>query len=391
MARRMRALDWSQTPVGSPETWPQHLRTALAICVTVKFPAQVWWGPELTLFYNDASTALLRDEHPAALGKSAREAWPTAWPSIEPMIEEVMAGNASSSSDDILLSLHGTRSQQVYVTFSLGPLIGAGDKPDGVYCACRATNESERLRAEVTSQIERANAALAESGVERDTLRHQLVVAEEEERRRLARDLHDEVGQHLTSLGLGLQSLTEVAVPGSEAEARVEQLRELVNTMGRELHGLAIRLRPKTLDDFGLEAAVTTYAEEWTRRTGIRIDIHADTGAERLPSAIESAVYRVVQEGLTNVARHSGATHAGVVVERRDGSIMAIVEDSGVGFDSRANAVSGGERRGLGLLGVRERAAMLGGTVEIETSPGGGTTLFVRIPIEPPEARLRDD
>jgi signal transduction histidine kinase len=228
---------------------------------------------------------------------------------------------------------------------------------------------------------------------ERDALRRQLLQAEEDERRRLSRELHDEVGQHLTALGLGLQALSDVTAPGSEADRRAAQLRELVSTMGRELHALAVRLRPKALDDFGLEAALTAYAEEWSRQSGIAVAIHAEGEAERLPDAIESAVYRVVQEALTNIAKHSGATHASVVVERRDGHVQAIVEDDGRGIDAAADtaayppAASGaGGRTGLGLLGIRERVALLGGTVDVEsvTSDGRGTTLFVRIPIESP-------
>ena len=223
--------------------------------------------------------------------------------------------------------------------------------------------------------------AMAESDAERVELRRQLTVAEEEERRRLARELHDEVGQHLTALGLEVQSLADNAGGNLAIVERAKLLRDMVNALGRALHSVAVSLRPKVLDDFGLDAALTAYAEEWSHRTGIRVDVHASHGSERLPMAVESAIYRVVQEALTNVARHSGARHAGVVVERRDGSIVAIIEDSGRGFDPAELLTNPNGRGRLGLLGVRERASLLGGSMDIETSPGGGTTLFVRIPI----------
>ena len=222
--------------------------------------------------------------------------------------------------------------------------------------------------------------ALAQSVTERDELRRQLALAEEEERQRLARELHDEVGQHITALGLGLQALSDSSPPGSEVVHRALQLREMVNALARELHSLAVRLRPKVLDDFGLDAALSAYAEEWSRNTGIAVDVHANHGPERLPMAVESAVYRVVQEALTNVARHSGSNRAGVVVERRNGDLVTVVEDSGVGFQlDTATRTSGSTQ--LGLRGIRERAELLGGSMDVETSPGGGTTLFVRIPI----------
>jgi signal transduction histidine kinase len=240
-------------------------------------------------------------------------------------------------------------------------------------------NVSARKRAEETAERERAE-------LERAMLRRRLAATEEDERRRLSRELHDEVGQHLTALGLGLQALSDVATPGSEVDRRATQLRSLADLLGRELHDLAVRLRPRALDDFGLEAALAAYGEEWAAHSGVTIDVHTGAEAERLPAAVESAVYRVVQEALTNVAKHSGATHASVVVERRDGHVIAIIEDDGRGFDTSIgmdSAASSGS--GLGLLGISERAALLGGTLEIESAPGGGgTTLYFRIPISAP-------
>ncbi|HKH94026.1 MAG TPA: PAS domain S-box protein [Gemmatimonadaceae bacterium] len=230
----------------------------------------------------------------------------------------------------------------------------------------------------------RATAALVESAADLNALRRQLSLAEEEERRRLARELHDEVGQHLTALGLGLQALSDVAPPGSDADRRATQLRGLAETLGRELHGIAVRLRPRALDDFGLEEALRSYAVEWSRQSAIVLDLHVHGKSERLPSEVESATYRIVQEALTNVARHSGASRAGVVLERRDGYIHVIVEDDGRGFDPNGVAATRGEGApALGLLGIRERATLVGGTMQIESKPGKGTALFVHVPIEP--------
>lgn len=243
-------------------------------------------------------------------------------------------------------------------------------------------NESlERRVAERTEQLSRANDA-------RDDMRLRLVQAEEQERQRLARELHDEVGQHLIALGLGLQALSDVAPAGSEVDRRAAQLRELVASLSRDMHAITMRLRPRALDDFGLPAALEAYADVWSRRSGIIVDLHASPNIERLPPAVESAVYRVVQEGLTNVVKHSGATRASVVVERRDGLVVAIVEDNGRGFE-----VQPGEQHtasGLGLLGIRERALLLGGTAQIESTVGGGTTVLVRIPVSFPGRSTRE-
>lgn len=232
----------------------------------------------------------------------------------------------------------------------------------------------------------RADAALRESEArdrtaEREEARHRLVAAEEEERRRLARELHDEAGQHLTALGLGIEALSHVTHPGSEIDRRAGQLRKLAQALATDIHSVATRLRPRALDDFGLEAAIAANVDEWVATTGIQVDVHTHLGG-RLTSIIESSAYRIVQEALTNIARHSGATFASVILERREGSLVVVVEDNGRGFDATAL-----ERRAvrsansLGLRGIRERAELLDGTLDIESFPGKGTTLYVRVPL----------
>jgi PAS domain S-box-containing protein len=228
-----------------------------------------------------------------------------------------------------------------------------------------------------TAQLEEAGRVARERDA---TFRRRVTQAEESERRRLARDLHDEAGQLLTALGLGLKAVFDVAPLDSELSRRTEKLRELADTLGRELHGVAVRLRPKALDDFGLEAALNNYAEEWKRMSGIELAVHAPENAPRLPEPVETAIYRIVQEALTNVARHSGATHASVLVERRGGEVVTVIEDDGRGIDP-AMLEDAPNAGGLGLPGIRERAELLGGTAEIESSQDSGTTVFVRIPI----------
>ncbi|HEX2718073.1 MAG TPA: sensor histidine kinase, partial [Gemmatimonadaceae bacterium] len=222
----------------------------------------------------------------------------------------------------------------------------------------------------------------------REGLRRQLIAAEEEERRRLARELHDEVGQHITALSLGIRALTDITQAHSEVDRRAQSLLPLVDSLGRELHSVAVRLRPKALDDFGLEAALESYATDWSRSTGIIADVHARAASERLPSAIEGAIYRIVQEALTNVARHSGATRASIFVERRDGQVVTVIEDDGHGFDTSRFGEGLSPDGRLGLIGMRERAALLGGTVEIESTPGDSTTVYARIPVGSVDARV---
>jgi len=218
--------------------------------------------------------------------------------------------------------------------------------------------------------------------VERNELLKSLALAQEEERRKLSRDLHDQVGQHLTALGLGLKSMSNLVSRGSEADRRARQLQKLTTSLGRELHAIAVQLRPKTLDDFGLGAALTGYVEDWVRQTGIHVDVHMRGPGERLPAEVEDAIFRMTQEALTNIVKHSNASLASVEIKRDNGVVHAIIEDNGHGFDVATLNRDKGKLRGLGLLGMRERAVVLDGDIEIESTPRG-TTLFIRIPLSP--------
>ena len=210
--------------------------------------------------------------------------------------------------------------------------------------------------------------------VSRDAVRR-VVDAQEAERKRLARELHDETGQALTSILLGLKPL-EGAVDSDDARAAVESVRELVVETLQNVRRLAVELRPSALDDFGLVPALERLVATFSEHTGTPVDLVAHIGDERLPPEVETTLYRIVQEGLTNAARHAEARTVSISVTRSPTAVVAVVEDDGRGFDQgsvRENA--------LGLVGVRERTALLGGRVRIETAPGSGTTLVAEIPL----------
>jgi signal transduction histidine kinase len=251
------------------------------------------------------------------------------------------------------------------------------DRPIGVITAhdkqgseARFSDEDVRL-AETFAERAAVAVDLSER-VASDALRR-VVSAQELERERLARELHDETGQALTSILLGLKSV-EDAKSASEASAAIGELRELVVTTLQDVRRLAVELRPKALDDFGLVSALEHLVETFHEQTGIHIDLEPRLGEERLPSDVETTLYRITQEALTNVVKHAQAKRVSIVLTRRDGSVSAVIEDDGRGF----TAGSGGD--GLGLLGMRERIALVGGRLEVESSPGSGTTLSIEVP-----------
>jgi PAS domain S-box-containing protein len=225
----------------------------------------------------------------------------------------------------------------------------------------------------------------------RRDLQRRLTTAQEDERKRIARELHDQLGQHLTGLGLGLKVVKDAIPHPSPAWDRLHELQALTDRIGRELHQLALELRPTALDDFGLEAALTNYTEEWGARAGVEVDFHAaGLDAGRLPAATETALYRVILEALTNVLKHARATRVSVVLQGSPGQVVAVVEDDGCGFDPEpALAGSAAEHR-LGILGMRERVALLGGELTIDSGPGRGTTVIAHVPLAPTTEEARD-
>jgi len=210
--------------------------------------------------------------------------------------------------------------------------------------------------------------------VARDALRR-VVAGQEVERRRLARELHDETGQALTSILLGLRAVDEA--DGGEAVTKaMGDLRELVVATLQDVRRLAVQLRPKALDDFGLVPALERLVQMFSESSGIAVDLEAQLAETRLPSEVETTLYRIVQEALTNVVKHAEADKVSILLVRRDAAVTAVLEDNGRGF-----APDTVKTDSLGLEGMRERAELHDGRLTIETSAGSGTTLVVEIPL----------
>ncbi len=253
----------------------------------------------------------------------------------------------------------------------------------------RAHDELENRVKERTRELAESNLALVQEMEEREvaerqriTLLGRLVTGQEVERRRIALDLHDHLGQLLTALRLKIASLKELSVNHAEIASRVERLQEIGERLDSEVSFLAWELRPSALDDLGLVDAIGAFVNEWSRHYEIAADFHsAGLTKDRLNRDTESHLYRIAQEALNNIIKHAGASRVSVILEKRDGDVILIVEDDGSGFDSSALRDSGDAEMGLGLIGMRERAMLVGGGIEIESACGAGTTIFVRVPI----------
>ena len=213
-----------------------------------------------------------------------------------------------------------------------------------------------------------------------------LVEAQEAERNRIARDLHDHLGQQLTALRLKLESLKSKVVSDPHLAAEVAATQEYASRIDLDINYLAWELRPTELDQLGLTDPLRSFVREWSTTYGIAAEFHSLKDKNgRFDPALETNLYRIVQEGLNNILKHADANNVSVLLDQRDDLLVLIIEDDGKGFDpegKRRKGLSGG---GLGLIGMRERTALLGGTLEIESRTGGGTTVYARVPLRSAE------
>jgi PAS domain S-box-containing protein len=234
---------------------------------------------------------------------------------------------------------------------------------------------------ETTRQLSESNALLTteiadrrQAEAARIRLLRRLVRTQEEERRRIARDLHDDLGQRLTALRLTIEALVE---DGPTDSTPITVALGMISRIDEVLDFLAWELRPAALDELGLPRVLDNYVHEWSRHAGVRAVFHTTArDQERFAPEVEASVYRIAQEALNNVAKHARARSVNVLLEQREGNLVVVIEDDGIGVP----AGEGGERM-IGLAGMRERAAAVGGTVEIEPTPDGGTTVLARIPM----------
>lgn len=237
----------------------------------------------------------------------------------------------------------------------------------------------------------------------RGKLLNRVVGAQEDERRRIARELHDQMGQHLAALSLqlelhqtvlkndGLDKPLQSAMTNDAAghnskthldTAHLAQVMELAARLSNEVHALAWELRPPELDHLGLQAALARYVEGWSQRANVKADfVCTGFAGKRLNAQAEVALYRIAQEALTNVLKHARAASVSLVLEQTTAEVVMLIEDDGCGFDTEASGEASSAEQGLGLLGMRERAELVGGKLNIESAKGVGTTLVVRLPL----------
>ena len=229
-------------------------------------------------------------------------------------------------------------------------------------------------------ELHRQRLAETETRRELEQLSARLVDAQEDERRTLARELHDEVGQALTAIKMDVGVALRSTATDARSRASLEEARSIAESTLQSVRDLSQLLHPSMLDDFGLPETLAAYLRSFSKRTGIKAQLALEGLGARLPADVEVCIYRIVQEALTNVARHSGALSCSVSIRRSDDAVSLVIEDTGRGFTGAADRVIAAGR-GLGLIGMRERAQALAGRFAIENRPEGGTRITVLLPV----------
>lgn len=243
-------------------------------------------------------------------------------------------------------------------------------------------HEQRRTRDTLERHVQERTHELAALSATRQHLLDRLITAQEDERRRIAHDLHDSLGQHLVALDIGLKTVEALDGFPPEVELRIGALRAMARHLDTEVERLTVALRPPALDDLGLPDALRRHIHQWRADSPIGIDLHiSGFTAQRLPAVVETAVFRIAQEALTNIRKHAQATHVSLLLEQRPGEVQVIIEDNGEGFDMATVQAVAGERVHFGLNSMRERATLIGGQLEVESTPGVGTTLYLHVPL----------
>lgn len=255
------------------------------------------------------------------------------------------------------------------------------DDPDEIGQLSEAFNNMSRRIEEEVAENRALSEHLAQQSQQRGELLKHLITAQEDERKRVARELHDDLGQSLGALALQIEAVEKLIE--RDKKGATDQLmltRELITNTIDRMYELILALRPSILDDLGLISALQSHAERYLEGSGINFELNTDGLTDRLEPELETTLYRIYQEALNNVRYHSGATKVSINISMSDGYLESEIQDDGRGFDMSEFEPNNDDHRGWGLLGIKERVSQWGGELEIVTEPGKGTLIHIRFP-----------
>ncbi len=323
-------------------------------------------------YANDRLCDMVGYDRREIIGKTVND---FALPEFAPVVEQQRAAALRGERSRYQLGLKRRDGAQVHAMISRVPLFSPEGRFDGGFAV--VTDITELIRTQKT---------LLQSEEKLQRLSRDLISAQEDERGLLSRELHDDVGQSLSFLRFRMRSLQELARRSApDVEGELQEAVRVVDQVLDKVRRISQGLSPPALEDLGLHAAVRTLIEDFCQSTGIDCDVHLVDDVDRAFDRKEQlALYRIIQEGLTNISRHAQARHARLSLSRAEGGMVLRLEDDGIGFDPDPSHPAGNSREGLGLATLEKRVHMLGGTLTVESRRGYGTLILVAIPMNRP-------
>jgi signal transduction histidine kinase len=386
MAKLIEDRDWAGTPLGPIENWPDCLVHTVNIILSHKFPNALVWGEELITIYNDAYRPLLGDK-PEALGRPFLEVWPETRDEIKPQIDKALDGEPCYfKNKEFNLNRYG-KPEKAWFDYCycpvrdeegnvLGILNTAVEKTDQI----KVERELKQMNETLEERVKERTAELKDYQNQLRSLAFQLNQAEEQERHRLAAELHDNLGQLLALCKIKLSKVAKDDLPDKVLD-HISDLEELIVDANRYTSELVSELKPPPIvQKEGIEVMLSWIARRMEKH-GLNVTFEEDGHPKPLSEEVESILYQSVRELLFNVVKHANACEARLQLSRQDNHVRIIVEDSGKGFDMEGTRPTPTEEGGFGLFNIQERISVLGGNLEIDSEPGEGTKVILYVPL----------
>lgn len=399
MGGLIRKKDWSGTPLGPLGKWPAALVSIVNLILDTNFPVVICWGKQLTTIYNDAYRPLLGNK-PEALGRPFFEVWAEAMDIIRPQINNALNGQPGYFKNAEFTLIRYGNPQKAWFDYTFSPLRDDENKIQGIINVgievtekIKTQEKLQNLNDTLEKKVRQRTATLVEYKDQLRILTYELNKAEEQERSRLARLLHDHLGQLLDLSVIKLDQL-KTASFSEDFPEKIEELKEIILMSNKYTRELVNELKPPAIFEEENFVELLRWLAQWMQKYGLRITIEDDGQPKPIGVELHKILYQSVRELFFNIVKHASVNEAKLTLSRQDNRIRIVVEDNGTGFDMNGKSLTPTNIGGFGLFNVKERMDLFGGKLVIDSEPGKGTKVILYAPLgdrDTPDPFIRDD
>ncbi|HKK46328.1 MAG TPA: ATP-binding protein [Balneolaceae bacterium] len=387
MEKRIYEKDWSETPLGRMEDWPAILTSAVNLILDINFPIGICWGEELTIIYNDAYRPLLGDK-PEALGRQLFEVWPEVKHITKPQVARALNGQPGYYENAEFSVKRYDQPEKAWFDYTFSPIRDADGEIKGIInLAVEVTEkiqvqkELKKMNKTLEQRVEQRTAKLEDYKNQLRILTYQLNKAEEQERHRLARVLHDHLGQLLDLSVIKLDQMKK-EMSHNNLPAKIGELKEIILMANKYTRELVNELKPPPLFEKENIVGLLQWLAQRMKKYGLKIRLEDDGKPKPLNEEEHKILYQSVRELFFNIVKHAGVNEAKLTLRKQNNQIQIVVDDDGKGFDMKGKKLSPTDKGGFGLFNIQERMDMLGGRLVIDTEPGKGTNAILNLPLK---------